>query len=239
MISILNKYKNPILIITILFFVGSLGFVGAGVFMEEYGPNAAIAKVDGEAIKYKDFLRNVDLLSREKSNEEDLSETDETALKQEVLQSMISQLSLAQAAEKAGIGVSDAEIGYSIQTSPSFNGGMGFNKDTYVWVVRNTLGLNPAEYEAQLKKEKLASKFQNVLILAAKVTPQEEQLLKAETDKELAKTKKKAKNSKEDEKKVQDALTLAAIQVKAQDLVKSYSDEVNAANKIQVFNRDF
>ena len=65
MISILNKYKNPILIITILFFVGSLGFVGAGVFMEEYGPNAAIAKVDGESIKYKDFLRNFGVQSTE------------------------------------------------------------------------------------------------------------------------------------------------------------------------------
>ncbi len=238
MISILNKYKNPILIITILFFVGSLGFVGAGVFMEEYGPNAAIAEVDGEPIKYKDYIKNVELLSREASNSEDYTEEDEKTIRQEVLQNMISQVSLAQAAEKAGLGVSDMEIGYTIQSSPAFNNGLGFNKQVYVWTVRNTFGLNPAEYEAQLKREKLSSKYQNMLILAAKVTPQEEQILKTETDKELAKTKKNTKNSKEEEQKVQDALTLATIQVKAQDLLKSYSDEVNAANKIQIFNKE-
>ena len=238
MISILNKYKNPILIITILFFVGSLGFVGAGVFMEEYGPNAAIAKVDGESIKYKDFLRNVDLASQEARNEEDFDENAEKALRQQVLQSMITQLSLAQAAEKFGIGVSDVEIGYAIKTAPVFNAGGAFNKDAYIWVVRNQFHMNPAEYEAQLKRERLASKFQNTLILAAKVTPQEEKLLKAETDKALAKDKKGKKASKKDEESANAALALAAAQLKAQDLLAAYSDRVNADGKIRIFNKD-
>ena len=51
MFDFFNKYKNPILIITVLFFLGSLGFVGAGVFIEEYGPNAALAKVGNQKIK--------------------------------------------------------------------------------------------------------------------------------------------------------------------------------------------
>ena len=45
MISFFVKYKNIFLILTVAMFIGSLGFVGAGVFMEEYGPNSAIAKV--------------------------------------------------------------------------------------------------------------------------------------------------------------------------------------------------
>lgn len=238
MISILNKYKNPILIITILFFVGSLGFVGAGVFMEEYGPNAAIAKVDGESIKYKDFLRNVDLLSQEARNQEDFDENAEKDLRQQVLQSMISQLSLAQAAQQFGIGVSDLEIGYAIKSAPVFNVGGGFNKDAYIWVVRNQFHMNPAEYEAQLKREKLASKFQNALILAAKVTPQEEKILKEESDKALAKEKKGKKTSKKDEESANAALSLAAIQLKAQDLLAAYSDKINADNKIRIFKKD-
>ena len=178
MISILHKYKNPILIITILFFVGSLGFVGAGVFMEEYGPNAAVAKVDGKPIKYKDFLRNVDLLSQEARNDENYTEETEKAIRQQVLQAMITQSIMAQSAEKFGLGVSDLEIGYAIKSAPAFNDGNGFNKNAYIWVVRNQFHLNPAEYEAQLKRERLADKFQNTLILSAKMTPQEEKLLK-------------------------------------------------------------
>ena len=238
MISILNKYKNPILIITILFFVGSLGFVGAGVFMEEYGPNAAVAKVDGEPIKYKDFLRNVELVSQEARNQEDYTEDTEKAIRQQVLQAMITQETMAQAAEKFGLGVSDLEIGYEIKNSPAFNDGNGFNKNAYIWVVRNQFHLNPSEYEAQLKKEKLASKFQNTLILSAKVTPQEEKLLKEETDKVFASDKEAAKKLSSDADTAQAALQLAAIQVKAQDLLKAYSDKINGENKIKLFYKD-
>ena len=95
-----------------------------------------------------------------------------------------------------------------------------------------------AEYEAQLKKEKLASKFQNTLILAAKVTPQEEKLLKEETDKVFASDKEAAKKLSSDADTAQAALQLAAIQVKAQDLLKSYSDKINGENKIKLFYKD-
>ena len=234
MFDFFNKYKNPILILTVLFFVGSLGFVGAGVFMEEYGPNAPIAKVGNQKIKYRDFARYVDLALKNAQSEQDFDAEAEKQLRQEVLQSMISEITLAQAAKEAGLGVSDMEIGYTIKTN--FHDGAGFSKDNYIWVIRNTYGLNPADYEAQVKQQKLSSKYKNLLILAAKVTPQEEQLLKAETDKILAADKNK--KSQEDNKNAQAALALAAIQLKAQDLLKSYSDKFNAENKIVILGKE-
>ena len=232
MFDFFDKYKNPILIITVLFFVGSLGFVGAGVFMEEYGPNAAIAKVGKQKIKYRDFSRYFDLALKNAQSEQDFDETAEKQLRQEVLQSMITEITLAQAAQQAGLGVSDIEIGYTIKSN--FNEGNTFRKEDYVWIVRNTYGLNPADYEEQLKQQKLSSKYKNMLILAAKVTPQEEQILKAETDKVLSADKK----AKQDDKNTQAALTLAAIQLKAQDLLKSYSDKFNAENKVIILGKE-
>lgn len=232
MFDFFDKYKNPILIITVLFFVGSLGFVGAGVFMEEYGPNAAIAKVGSQKIKYRDFSRYFDLALKNAQSEQEFDEAAEKQLRQEVLQSMISEITLAQAAKQAGLGVSDIEIGYTIKSN--FNEGNTFRKEDYVWIVRNTYGLNPADYEEQLKQQKLSSKYKNMLILAAKVTPQEEQILKAETDKVLSADKK----ANEDNKNTQAALTLAAIQLKAQDLLKSYSDKFNAENKVIILGKE-
>lgn len=239
MFEFFNKYKNPILILTVLFFVGSLGFVGAGVFAETYGPNAAVAKVGNQVIKYRDFIRNVNLALKNAQNEDSYDESTEKALRQEVLQQMIQQVSLAKAAKQAGIGVSDMEIGYTIQNS--FNDGSGFRKQDYIWIVRNNFGMNPADYEAMLKEQKLAAKYQNMLILAAKVTPQEEQLLKAETDKavkQAAKDKKAKKDNKDNKENADAAVTLAAIQLKAQDVFKSYSDKLNAENKITIVGKD-
>lgn len=226
MVSFMIKHKNLLLLLTVLFFVGSLGFVGAGVFIEEYGPNAAIAKVGDTKIKYKDYLQAVNLVDREARNSEKYTEESINQIKQEVLQQMINEESLSQAANAFGIGTSDMEIGYTIQNSPLFNKGGLFNKKAYVWIVRNTFNMNPAQYEENLKKQKLAAKFQNLIILSAKVPQQElEMLYKAE-----------GKNAKEIEKN-KDAFALAAVQLKAQSLMNKYTDGFNAKGNIQVFDK--
>ena len=50
--------------------------------------------------------------------------------------------------------------------------------------------------------------------------------------------KKGNKKSEEDDKNTQAALTLAAIQLKAQDLLKSYSDKFNAENKVVILGKE-
>ena len=178
MISFLIKYRKPVLILTVLFFLGSLGFVGVGVVMEEYGPNAPIVKVDGTNIAYKSFLTALKLKEREvREQGKDISEEEQNTMKQEILQQLISNEALNQVATKANLGVSDSEIGYIITNSPSFNNGEGFNKEAYIWTVRNVLGMNPSEYENDLKKQLKAEKYKNVLLLASLMTPQEKQLL--------------------------------------------------------------
>ncbi|MDR0953135.1 MAG: SurA N-terminal domain-containing protein [Elusimicrobiota bacterium] len=226
MISFLIKYKNVFLILTIVFFLGSLGFVGAGVFMEEYGPNAAVAKIGKGKIKYKDYTTAVNLMDRQMRGEDNYNENTLKQIKQQVLQTMINEESLAQSAAKFGMGVSDLEIAYTIRNSPLFNKNGLFNKTAYVWLVRNNFGMNPAEYENTLSKQKLAAKFQNVLILSAKTTPQEVKML----------YKSQGKKDAEIDKNL-DAMALAAMEIKAQALANQFTRQFNETETVEIFDK--
>lgn len=179
MISFFIKFKNIILIAIIACFLGSLGYVGVGAMNEAYGPNAPIAKVGKESIKYRDYDRTLknayQNLEAQETEEEDVLVREQ--LKQEVLQSLISQSALKQAALEMGLGASDMEVAYYIQNSPLFNTTGSFNKDTYLWIIRNRLGMNPEEFEQEIKNGKLAENFQKVLVLTAKTSPQEEEFI--------------------------------------------------------------
>ena len=179
MISFFTKFKNIILIAIIVCFLGSLGYVGVGAMNEAYGPNAPIAKVGKENIKYRDYDRTLknayQNLEAQETEEEDTLIREQ--LKQEVLQSLISGSALKQAALEMGLGVSDMEVAYYIKNSPLFNTTGSFNKDTYLWIIRNRLGMNAEEFEQEIKNGKLAENFQKVLVLTAKTSPQEEEFI--------------------------------------------------------------
>lgn len=214
MISFLNKFKKVILVAIVVCFLGSLGYVGAGAIKEEYGPNAPVAKVGKENIKYKDYDRMVRDISKTLQNEEsdeiDFSKQDQ--IKQLVLSSMILQSSLKQEALLSGLGVSDVEIAYYIQNSPLFNVSGSFNKNTYLWVLRNNMGMTAAEYEQKLKDSKLAQSYREILTFVAKTSPQEEEFLKKVLfkDQEDASTQIKAR--------------------KVEDLLSNFSQDFNQKN---------
>ena len=225
MYSFMIKYKNIFLIATIGLFVGSLGFVGAGVFVEEYGPNAAIAQVGKTKIKARDFESAYRLAERnqreQRREQEQEEETDERAdakkLRQEVLQAMITQESMVQSAKKYGLGVSDLEIGYDIRNQFSQDG--LFNKQAYTYVVRNHYGMTPVQYEDMMLRQKLAGKFQNLLILSAKVTPQEAAMMIPKDMEAQA---------------ADDMLT----RIKAQSLADAFTRQFNEQEKVEVKHQD-
>ncbi len=59
MISFFTRFKVAILIFIIVCFLGGLGYVGVGAANELYGPNAPVAKVGKDAIKYIDYDREL------------------------------------------------------------------------------------------------------------------------------------------------------------------------------------
>jgi hypothetical protein len=237
MVSFMIKYKNILLIATVLFFIGSLGFVGANVFMEEYGPNTAIAYVGNAKIKFKDFENAYRAAERRQHEAAPPAEEDENTgdaerkLRQEVLQAIITEESLAQSARKYGIGVSDLEIAYDIKNTFSDNG--LFNKKAYVWIVRNQLGMNPEQYEAALLKQKMANKFQNALILSAKLTPQEAEFMLPKTEEP-----KKGAKSQSLPGPDADAAAIVLMQFKAQALADSFTRQFNARERVELKHQD-
>ncbi len=177
MISFFNKYKVIILIFIIACFLGSLGYVGVGAVNEAYGPNAPVVKVGEDKIKYIDYDRELkqayQLLEAQETEEQDILAREQ--LKQVVLQDLISKSVYKQAAKELGLGVSDMEVAYTIKNSPIFNLSGVFNKDTYLWIIRNRLGMNPDEFEQSIRDEKLKNDYQKILFLTAKTSPQEEE----------------------------------------------------------------
>ncbi|MBP5403777.1 MAG: SurA N-terminal domain-containing protein [Elusimicrobiaceae bacterium] len=173
MISFLIKHKKSILIITLVFFLGSIIYIGLDAYSRSnYGLTAAT--VGNEKISYRDLYRLSDLqANRLRSQGIEVNEELLKTVQQQVLSSMISEEILNQAAQKAGLFVANYEIAYDIKTSPLFSASGKFDKDQYAYALQTSSGVTPAQFEKQLRRDKLADRFRKVLYSLYKLTPEE------------------------------------------------------------------
>ena len=173
MISFLIKHKKIILIITLAFFMGSIVYLGASAYTRSGGAQLA-AKVGSTPITNRTLYRVTDDQATMLRNQGmDLDETTLKLLRQQILAALISEEVLNQAAQKAGMAVSDYEIAYDIRRAPLFNQGGQFNKTAYENYIRRTARMSPAEFEEQLRHDKLANRFRTTLHSFYKLTPAE------------------------------------------------------------------
>ncbi|WP_428054147.1 SurA N-terminal domain-containing protein [Candidatus Avelusimicrobium stercoris] len=173
MISFLIKHKKIILIITLAFFLGSIVYLGADAYRRGNFSSTA-AKVGSEDITYRQLYRVAEDRARALRNQGiDVDEDMMKYLRQQMLAALISEEVLNQAANKAGLAVSDYEVAYDIKTSPFFTQNGYFSKTAYEYALKRTLGLTPAEFETQLRKGKMADRFRGVLYSFYKLTPEE------------------------------------------------------------------
>ena len=178
MISLLIKYRNPILFTTVLIFLLSIGVVGAGIVADQYGANAVIAKVGDAKIKYTTVLNSYNMIRQRYIDEgKEISEEEDKKIKQEILQGLISEEALNQAAKELGIGSSKMEVAYAIKTSPMFAPNGEFNKNAYVYVVRNQFHVNPSEFENTLAKRSKVQKIRSILGFCSIPTSMEKDVL--------------------------------------------------------------
>lgn len=173
MISLLNKYKKPILIVTVLFFLGSIVYLGLGAYSRTSNSLVA-AMVGSQPVTYRvlDRVTNARITAL-RNQGMDIDEDMTKLLRQQFLAALISQEILNQAAAKAGMAVSDYEVAYSIKTSPLFAPNGNFDKNAYEHAVKYSFGMTPAEFEEELRRGKLADRFSTVLYSFYKLTPQE------------------------------------------------------------------
>ncbi len=173
MISFLIKHKKIILIITLAFFLGSIVYLGADAYRRGNFNNTA-AQVGSADISYRDLYRLTEDRARALRNQGvDVDEDMMKFLRQQFLAALISEEVLNQAAQQAGLAVSDYEVAYDIKTSPLFSQNGQFSKEAYEYVLKRNIGISPAEFEKQLRRGKLADRFRGVLYSFYKLTPEE------------------------------------------------------------------
>ncbi len=217
MISFFIKYRNPILITTVLIFLISIGVLSAGVVADQYGMNAVVAKVGNTKIRYKSFVTAYEM-SREKYLNEgkEMSEDEDKQLRQEIVQTLVMQEALNQAAKDLNIGTSKAEVAYIIKNTPLFAPNGEFNKNAYIYVVRNQFHVNPAEFEENLIKQLSVNKFRTVLNMSALPTSIEKNVLL------------KGATLKDDQKQ---ALEAYLTELKAGSFAAAFGEALNAKYK--------
>ena len=156
MISFLIKYKKSILIITLAFFIGSIIYLGLDSYHRGAFSTTA-ASVGGTDISYRTLYKMAeDRASLIRNQGVDVDENLMKFITQQSLSALISEEVLNQAAQNIGLHVSDYEIAYDIQMAPQFNAGGQFNRIAYEYALKHSLGMTPAEFESQLRKNKMA-----------------------------------------------------------------------------------
>ncbi len=173
MISFLIKYKKSILIITLAFFIGSIGYIGLDSFRRGTF-NENVAMVGSEPITYRTLYKATDAQARAlRNNGVDVDEDLNKYLNQQMLSALISEEVLNQAAKEFGMEVADYEVAMDIHSSPMFNQNGVFDKNAYEHAVRYQLGVTPAQFEEQIRRSKLSDRFRMALYSFYKLTPEE------------------------------------------------------------------
>ncbi len=138
------------------------------------GGNDYAAKVDGEIISRADFERYYYRQIRQYGGQVDPSMLDRFMPRSRVLDELIKDRLLAEAALKAGIDVSDRELSDLIRKDPSFQDEDGkFSAERYQLVVRRQLGMSIDAYEDELRRDLRAQRMTDLLRETAKVTDAE------------------------------------------------------------------
>jgi len=133
------------------------------------GSNAP-ATVNGEEISERQLLQGVELQRRQLLNQmgenADPTLLDDNVISKMVLDGLIEQSVLTQAAANQGLVFSDRMIDQLLVTTPSFQVDGKFDRAQFESVLRNA-GLTPMTYRDLVRKEKLVEQLQSAYVLSA------------------------------------------------------------------------
>lgn len=176
MLDVLRKRKRSWLVILLLG-VGVLAFVMVGV-----GPQGGqdqvvtIAEVNGDKIRYSDVETHYSrmLQTYQQLSGGRLSPADAEALnlRGQLLDELIHQRLLLQAAQNLGLQVTDEDLVDGIVKNPAFQVEGQFDKNVYERTLRRQ-GLTPSEFESQQREALVIRKLQDLIEHSIPVTAAE------------------------------------------------------------------
>lgn len=176
MLDVLRKRKRSWLVLLLLG-VGVLAFVMVGV-----GPQGGqdqvvtIAQVNGEEITYteleRDYYRMLQTYRQLAGGRLSPADIEALNLRGQLLEELIDQRLLLQAARGLGLRVTDQELAEGITGNPAFHAGGRFDKDVYERALRGQ-GLTPGEFEARQREALVIRKLQDLVQHSIPVTAAE------------------------------------------------------------------
>jgi len=175
MIRLIHKHKRAVYLAVIATFMAGI-FVGLGSYLGSGGSDMdAIARVGDIKITtqefYKEYNRQTDVLAQKGMTE--IPANLVMTLKRQVLNDIMVRKILGETAQEYKQNTSDFEIAAIIQSMGAFNHNGQFNPEIYARTIAQVYRMQPAQFEDELRAERNASKFRNLLIASAMVTPQE------------------------------------------------------------------
>lgn len=166
MLDVLRKRKRSWLVLLLLG-VGVLAFVMVGV-----GPQGGqervvtIAEVNGDKITYTEleghYYRMLQTYRQLAGGRLSPADIEALQLRGQLLEDLIQQRLLLQAAQALGLRVTDEELVQGIARNPAFQAGGRFDKNIYEQTLRGQ-GLTPGEFEARQREALVIRKLQDLI----------------------------------------------------------------------------
>lgn len=212
------RYFYVLFVVVILSFI----FWGVGSVDRQNGGKKEVqylAEVGAEKVQLEDYWRTYDRMTEvyRETYKEKFDDKMRTALKAEVLESMIDNRVLLVAARAAGFTVSDEELQEAIMTDRSFTRNGAFSKEVYLRTLELN-HLNPVRFEEQRREELLAAKIRRAVEDSVELSPYEKDtLVTSSTD-----------------PKLKDTILTELLDMKRQAALKSYVNGLKSGLKITV-----
>ena len=176
MLDVIRKRKRSWLVLLLLG-VGVLAFVMVGV-----GPQGGqeqvvtIAEVNGDKITYteleRQYYRMLQTYRQLAGGRLSPADIEALNLRGQLLEELIQQRLLLQAARELGLQVTDEELMQGIARNPAFQAAGQFDKNIYEQALRGQ-GLTPGEFEARQRDALVIRKLQDLIQDAIPVTSAE------------------------------------------------------------------
>lgn len=136
------------------------------------------ALVNGREIAVRDFQRQYSAqlnFMRMQMQGSPISEAlaRQIGIPKQVMDRLVDDELLAQAAEKHGIDASDAEVLSALERNPDFQKEGDFDPETYTQMVRDYYRKTPHEYEGEIRRRLAAAKLQDIVEGTAVVSDEE------------------------------------------------------------------
>ncbi len=214
-----------------VFFLGLLAiaitvvFVFSGIGPQQNTSEVVVALVNKKRITLAEYEKAYEMAYRRaKEVYKDSKEIEKLNLRETVLEEMINNVILLDAAESAGLRITDEELRNAIMNEPAFHKDGVFDKEIYTRRL-SLARMYPEMFEEQLRKDLLLDKIRRLITETAELSDTETKILASLTEKEQGQDK--AKSSQMNNARLYDSILYAKKELSIKAYVQGLKRRMN------------